>query len=113
MSVRAKGSWVVAHRFHKIADRKNRTEKCGTKDVRSVAVKVAPGSLVTMIQKAGYNAGLLSKQLLQTEWRKESMTKNFLKPSLSRFPRWDLSHLAVEMSVSGLGTLHPFFACAI
>lgn len=48
----AKGSWVVAHRFHKTADTENMTEKCicGTKAVRSVAVKVTAGSLITMIQ---------------------------------------------------------------
>lgn len=48
----AKGSWFVAHRFPKTADRENVTEKCisGTKVVRSVAVKVAAGRLITMIQ---------------------------------------------------------------
>lgn len=44
----AKGSWVVAHRFQKTTDRKNMTEKCicGTKAVRSVAVKLAAGILM-------------------------------------------------------------------
>lgn len=52
MSGSAKGSWFVAHRFPKTADRENVTEKCisGTKVVRSVAVKVAAGRLITMIQ---------------------------------------------------------------
>lgn len=48
----ATASWVVAHRFQKTTDRKNMTEKCicGTKAVRSVAVKIAEGSFVTIIQ---------------------------------------------------------------
>lgn len=43
---------VVAQRFHKTADRKNMAEKCicGSKAVRKVAVQVAAGSLITVIQ---------------------------------------------------------------
>lgn len=48
----AKGNWVVAHRFHKTAERENMIEKyiCGAKAVRSVPVKVAAGRLITIIQ---------------------------------------------------------------
>lgn len=80
VSDKAKCSWVVAHRFwQKRIERENISEKwiSETKSVRTVPVKEDTGNLMTIIQQAGHNAGPLSDQTPQTEWKKGN-TNTFL-----------------------------------